>query len=127
MAYFLGTHLRDHKKMTYELSVILGLSRSAAERICVSLGWNPKMRVGSLTSAQINQILLAVDKDYICNLELRQSRYNILKSFLKLKSYRSRRHKRKLPVRGQRTHTNANTVAKTQWGVVGSKARQFKG
>lgn len=118
MAYFLGTHLRDHKKIIYELSAILGLNRIAAERICVSLGWNPKGCVGSLTSAQINQILLAVDKDHLCNVGLRQSKLNIIKALVQDKSYRGFRHLRKLPVRGQRSHTNANTVAKAKWGFI---------
>ena len=99
MTYFLGTNLRDHKKMTYELSAIFGLNRIAAERICMNLGWNPKARVGSLTSAQINQILLAVDKDHICNLELRQSKMKVINTLVNSKSYRGFRHLRKLPAR----------------------------
>ena len=118
MAYFLGTHLRDHKKLSSELSVIFGLNILAVKRICIKLGWNPKIRVGSLTSAQVNCILRSVNKNYFCNSELRKSQEKNIKALVQNNVYRGIRHVRKLPVRGQRTHTNANTVSKTKWGVI---------
>lgn len=116
MSYILGTNLKDNKKLLHELLSIRGLGRLASKQILSNFGWNPSLRVKTLTQTQITELIVYINQNYYVTSELHQQILRDIKRKVKMGSYKGIRHIRKLPVRGQRTKTNAKTVAKLKKG-----------
>ncbi|MFP4305608.1 MAG: 30S ribosomal protein S13 [Desulfococcaceae bacterium] len=109
MARIAGVDLPRQKHIEIALTYIYGIGRSSSREILERLGIDPDTRTDDLTEGQINDIRKAIDNDYKVEGELRSQVSMNIKRLMDLGSYRGLRHRRGLPVRGQRTSTNART------------------
>jgi len=113
MLYILETNLPENKSVFFALTYIYGIGNSTAFRICKKLGFSTNLKIKDLTQEQIRDILQLIDSmDFVLNNELKKLRSLSLKNLIQIKSYRGLRRVRGLPVRGQRTHTNAKSARK---------------
>ena len=115
MIYLLETNLPEHKSVFFALSKVYGIGESTAFLICKKLGFSTNLKVKDLTQEQITEILQLIDSsNLLLNNELRKFKSLTLKNLISIKSYRGLRRVRGLPVRGQRTHTNAKSARKNR-------------
>lgn len=115
MLYLLETKLSENKSVFFALTRIYGIGRSTAFLICKKLGFSINLKVKDLTQEQVSEILQTVELlDLTLNNELKKFKSLSLKKLISIKSYRGLRRVRGLPVRGQRTHTNAKSSRKTR-------------
>ena len=113
MLYLLETNLPNQKSVGFALTNVHGIGKSTAFLICKKLGFSMNLKVKDLSQEQIIDIIQLVDSlELLLNNELKKSRSLILKNLIDIKSYRGLRRVRGLPVRGQRTHTNARSAKK---------------
>ena len=113
MLYLLETNLPENKSVLFALTYIYGIGNSTASRICKKLGFSTNLKIKDLTQDQTLEILQIIDSmDLVLNNELKKLRSLTLKNLIQIKSYRGLRRVRGLPVRGQRTHTNAKSARK---------------
>jgi len=91
------------------LTYIYGIGRSTAHRICAEAGVNPDTRSDSLTDTEVAAVRDVINRKYKVEGDLRKEIAMNIKRLMDLQTYRGLRHRRSLPVRGQRTHTNART------------------
>lgn len=110
MPRILGVDIPDNKKITYALRYIQGIGLKRAQIITVKAGLNPDMRSNELNEEHINKITSVINNEgWKIEGDLRREVMANLKRLQAIKSYRGMRHYRGLPVRGQRTSTNART------------------
>ena len=109
MARIAGIDLPRHKRIEIGLTYIYGIGRSKSIHILEQLGINPNTSTDDLSESEINNIRKLIDSDHIVEGELRTRVSMNIKRLMDLGSYRGLRHRRSLPVRGQRTSTNART------------------
>lgn len=109
MARIAGVDLPRQKHIEIALTYIYGIGRSSSREILERLDIDPGTRTDDLTEGQINDIRKVIDNDYKVEGELRTQVSMNIKRLMDLGSYRGLRHRRGLPVRGQRTCTNART------------------
>ncbi len=109
MARIAGVDLPRQKRIEIGLTYIYGIGRSSANQILEKLDIDPGIKSDELTSDQINAIRKIIDSEYKVEGELRTDVSMNVKRLMDLGSYRGLRHRRSLPVRGQRTSTNART------------------
>jgi small subunit ribosomal protein S13 len=112
MAYILGTHLKGAETVKLALTNIYGIGNKKAILICAQFGLSDTMLIRDLTNKQVDQISQFISLHYTIDSELRTIVMNDIKRFILIGSYRGFRHNDGLPVRGQRTHTNAKTCRK---------------
>ncbi|MCM8805928.1 MAG: 30S ribosomal protein S13 [Candidatus Omnitrophica bacterium] len=124
MARILGVEIPNEKKVTIGLSYIYGIGRPTAERIVKATGVNPDKRIKELTEEEIGRISSFIQQNFKIEGDLRREVSNCITRLIEINSYRGLRHKRSLPVRGQRTRTNARTRKgpRKTVGVVRDKA-----
>lgn len=108
MARISGINIPDHKHLVISLTAIYGIGRSRAAKICDEVGVEPSKKVKELTDDQIERIREEVGK-FVVEGDLRREVAMNIKRLMDLGCYRGLRHRRGLPVRGQRTRTNART------------------
>jgi small subunit ribosomal protein S13 len=108
MARIAGVNIPDHKHLVISLTAIYGIGRTRAAEICERLGLNPSVKVKQLDEADIERIREQVSK-YTVEGDLRRESAMSIKRLMDIGCYRGLRHRRGLPVRGQRTRTNART------------------
>ena len=108
MARIAGIDIPQNKRVVVSLTYIYGIGRTIAERILETTGVSEDIRVKDLTDAQVNAIRAEVDKVKVEGDLRREVNLNI-KRLMEIGSYRGLRHRKGLPVRGQRTRTNART------------------
>ncbi|HEB78036.1 MAG TPA: 30S ribosomal protein S13 [Methylothermaceae bacterium] len=108
MARIAGVNIPDHKHLVISLTAIYGIGRSRAREICDAVQIDPATKVKDLSEEQIDKIRAEVDK-YTVEGDLRREVSMNIKRLMDLGCYRGLRHRRGLPVRGQRTRTNART------------------
>jgi small subunit ribosomal protein S13 len=118
-----GVDLPKEKRVEIALTYIYGIGRSASQKILTEAGVDWNKRSGELTESEVVQIRGIIDSTYKVEGELRREVAMNIKSLMDLGSYRGLRHRRSLPVRGQRTHTNARTRKGPRRGVVGKKKK----
>ena len=121
MARIAGVNIPTNKRVEIALSYIHGIGRTRAKQICERLGFPPERRVQDLTDAEVIQIRETIDSDYMVEGDLRREVAMNIKRLMDLASYRGLRHRRGLPVRGQRTHTNARTRKGKAKPIAGKK------
>ncbi|MBE6413872.1 MAG: 30S ribosomal protein S13 [Verrucomicrobiaceae bacterium] len=124
MPRLLGVDIPNNKRVEYALRYIYGIGPARAKIICQECGIPEEMRASELTETNINDIMKVVqDKQYKLEGDLRREVVSNLKRLSAIKSYRGLRHAKGLPVRGQRTSTNARTRkgARKTVGVVSKK------
>ncbi|NLK67956.1 MAG: 30S ribosomal protein S13 [Clostridiaceae bacterium] len=109
MARIAGVDLPREKRVEIGLTYIFGIGRSRSKQILEKTGVNPDTRIRDLTDDEINKLREAIDKEYMVEGDLRRNVALNIKRLTDIGCYRGRRHRIGLPVRGQRTKTNART------------------
>jgi small subunit ribosomal protein S13 len=109
MARIAGVDIPNEKRLEVGLTYIYGVGRSSSNRILREAGMNPDTRVRDLTERELSQIREIIERDYRVEGDLRREISMNIRRLMDISSYRGFRHRRGLPVRGQRTHTNART------------------
>ena len=121
MARIAGVNIPTNKRVVIALQYIHGIGDKFAEDICKKVGIPPERRVNELTDAETIQIRETIDRDYVVEGDLRRNVAMNIKRLMDLGNYRGLRHRRGLPVRGQRTHTNARTRKGPAKPIAGKK------
>ncbi len=121
MARIAGVNIPTNKRVVIALTYIHGIGPSIANQICEKAGIDTTRRVNELTDAEVLQIREAIDSDHMVEGDLRRERMMNIKRLMDLGCYRGLRHRRGLPVRGQRTHTNARTRKGPAKAIAGKK------
>lgn len=109
MARIAGVNIPTQKRVEIGLTYIHGIGRTKAKDICKACGIPPERRVSELSEQEVIGIRESIDRDYTVEGDLRREIAMNIKRLMDLGSYRGSRHRRGLPVRGQRTKTNART------------------
>lgn len=122
MARIAGVDLPREKRIEIGLTYIYGIGRTSATHILADTGINPDTRVKDLTDDEITKLRNAIEKNYTVEGDLRRDVSLNIKRLIEIGSYRGRRHKAGLPVRGQRTKTNART-RKGPSKIVGKRSK----
>jgi small subunit ribosomal protein S13 len=113
--------LPRNKRVEIGLTYIYGIGRSSSRKILEQLSIDPNMRTDDLTESQINAIRKVIDGEHKVEGELRTEVSMSIKRLMDLGCYRGLRHRKSLPVRGQRTHTNSRTRKGPRRGAVKKK------
>jgi small subunit ribosomal protein S13 len=121
MARIAGVDLPRDKKVEVGLTYIFGIGRPTARKILQTTGVSPDLRVRDLNDADVNRLRQAIERDYRVEGALRTEVAMNIKRLMDIGSYRGIRHRRGLPVRGQRTHTNARTKKGPRRAIAGKK------
>ena len=109
MARIAGVNIPTQKRVLVGLTYIHGIGRTKAEEICSKVGIPSERRVNQLTDDEVVRIREVIDRDYQVEGDLRREVAMNIKRLMDLGCYRGLRHRKGLPVHGQRTHTNART------------------
>jgi small subunit ribosomal protein S13 len=109
MARISGVDIPREKRLEISLTYIFGIGKPTAQRICAETGLDPNQRVRNLTEDEINQIRLWVEGNITVEGDLRRDVAQDIKRKIEIQCFQGIRHRKGLPVRGQRTHTNART------------------
>ena len=109
MARIAGVNIPTNKRVEVALTYIHGIGSTLAKQICGKVNIPQERRVNELTDQEVIQIREVIDGDYLVEGDLRREVAMNVKRLMDLGCYRGLRHRRGLPVRGQRTHTNART------------------
>lgn len=117
MARIAGVNLPTAKRVEVALTYIHGIGPAKAKELTAKLGIEPARRVNQLTDAEVLKIRETIDADYLVEGDLRREVAMNIKRLMDLGCYRGLRHRKGLPVRGQRTHTNARTRKGPKRGV----------
>ncbi|MBN9259801.1 MAG: 30S ribosomal protein S13 [Hyphomicrobium sp.] len=121
MARIAGVNIPTQKRVVIALQYIHGIGPKFAHDICERVGLPAERRVSELTDAEVLQIREAIDRDYMVEGDLRREVAMNIKRLMDLGCYRGLRHRRGLPVHGQRTHTNARTRKGPAKAIAGKK------
>ncbi|MCP3857477.1 MAG: 30S ribosomal protein S13 [Actinomycetia bacterium] len=121
MARIAGVDIPREKQLQISLTYIFGIGRTSAVQICEALGIDGTTRVHDLTDEEVARIRGQIESDYQVEGDLRREVQNDIKRKIEIGSYQGLRHRRGLPVRGQRTHTNARTRKGPKKTVAGKK------
>jgi small subunit ribosomal protein S13 len=121
MARIAGVNIPTNKRVEVALTYIHGIGRTTAQKITKELGIAPEKRVQDLTDQEVLHIREAIDKDFTVEGDLRRETAMNIKRLMDLACYRGLRHRKGLPVRGQRTHTNARTRKGKPKAIAGKK------
>jgi len=109
VARIAGVNIPTQKRVEVALTYIYGIGRTKAKEICAKVGIPTQRRVQELTDDEVVRIREMIDRDYRVEGDLRREQAMNVKRLMDLGCYRGLRHRKGLPVRGQRTHTNART------------------
>ena len=109
MARVVGVDLPREKRIEVGLQAVFGVGLTRAKEVLEKTGINPDVRVRDLTDEEVSRLSTAIQNDYKVEGDLRREITGNIKRLMDINSYRGIRHKRGLPVHGQRTHTNART------------------
>tara|TARA_R110000787_G_scaffold7425_2_gene25383 strand:- start:226 stop:594 length:369 start_codon:yes stop_codon:yes gene_type:complete len=121
LARIAGVNIPTNKRVEIALRYIHGIGPAMAREIIEKVGIAPERRVADLSDAEVIGIREAIDADYMVEGDLRRDTSMNIKRLMDLGCYRGLRHRRKLPVRGQRTHTNARTRKGPAKPIAGKK------
>jgi small subunit ribosomal protein S13 len=121
VARIAGVNIPTQKRVIIALRYIHGIGPVNAIEICDKVGIPHERRVNQLSDAEILQIRETIDRDYIVEGDLRRENSMNIKRMMDIVCYRGLRHRRGLPVRGQRTHTNARTRKGKPKAIAGKK------
>jgi small subunit ribosomal protein S13 len=109
LARIAGVNLPNQKRLEIGLTYIYGIGRTSAQHICAALGLNPDTKVRDLTDDEVTKLRNHIDENLQVEGDLRRERSQAIKRLSEIGCYRGLRHRRGLPVHGQRTKTNART------------------
>ncbi|MDB6080882.1 MAG: rpsM [Chlamydiia bacterium] len=122
MARVVGVDIPDNKLLSVSLTYIYGIGPDIAQKIIGTMSLNPAIRVHQLTQDDIARLNSLIQANYIVEGDLRRQVQNNIKRLVGIHCYRGMRHRAGLPVRGQRTRTNARTRKGPRKTVAGKKA-----
>jgi small subunit ribosomal protein S13 len=123
VARIAGVNIPTQKRVIIALQYIHGIGPRLAKEVCKKAGIPEQRRVNELSDAEVSQIRETIDRDYVVEGDLRRDVSMNVKRLMDLGCYRGLRHRRGLPVRGQRTHTNARTRKGPRKGTVANKKK----
>ena len=109
MARIAGVNLPNQKRLEIGLTYIYGIGATSARNICAALGLSPDEKIKDLTDEEVTKLQRHIDDQYQVEGDLRRERQQAIKRLVEIGAYRGIRHRRGLPVNGQRTKTNART------------------
>ncbi len=121
MARIAGVDIPREKRLVISLTYVFGIGRTTAEKICEATGINESTRTRDLTDEEINKIRAYIDQNLKVEGDLKREVQQDIKRKMEIGSYQGLRHRKGLPVRGQRTHTNARTRKGPKKTVAGKK------
>jgi len=127
MARISGVDLPRNKRIEIGLTYIFGIGRSLAKQICSEAQVDGATKTDALTDDDIQKLRRVIDQDYKVEGDLRREITLNIKRYVDLGCYRGLRHRRNLPARGQRTHTNARTRKGPRRAIAGKKQAPSKG
>lgn len=123
MARIVGVDLPQTKRAEIGLTYIYGIGRARSLSILVRAGVSPEKKVKDLTDEEVNRIRQVIEEEGSVEGDLRKEMALSVRRLIEIGSYRGLRHRRNLPVRGQRTHTNARTRKGPRKGTIANKKR----
>jgi len=109
VARIAGVNLPNQKRLEIGLTYIYGIGPTSARKICAALGLSPDEKIKDLTDEEVTKLQRYIDEEYQVEGDLRRERQQAIKRLVEIGAYRGIRHRRGLPVNGQRTKTNART------------------
>ncbi|HVM07603.1 MAG TPA: 30S ribosomal protein S13 [Acidimicrobiales bacterium] len=121
MARIAGVDIPREKRLEISLTYIYGVGRTTAKKVCEGVGIDENTRVRDLTEEEVTRLRNWIDSNLKVEGDLRRDVQNDIKRKMEIGSYQGIRHRRGLPVRGQRTHTNARTRKGPKKTVAGKK------
>ncbi len=121
MARIAGVNIPTQKRVEIALTYIHGIGRTKASQLCTKVGIPRERRVNELTDDEVVRIRESIDREYIVEGDLRREVAMNIKRLMDLGCYRGLRHRKGLPVRGQRTSTNARTRKGPARAIAGKK------
>ncbi|MCL6623617.1 MAG: 30S ribosomal protein S13 [Fimbriimonadales bacterium] len=121
MARIAGVDLPRNKKVAFALPYIYGIGRSSAVKICEAAGVSPDKKVQELSDQEVARLREVIENEYRVEGELRREVQQSIRRLIEINCYRGLRHRRGLPVRGQRTRSNARTRKGPRKTVAGKK------
>ncbi len=121
MARIAGVDIPREKRLEISLTYLFGIGPSISKQLCAAVDVNPNTRVRDLTDEEVNRLRAWVDANLKVEGDLRREVQNDIKRKMEIGCYQGLRHRRGLPVRGQRTHTNARTRKGPKKTVAGKK------
>ncbi|RYI06782.1 MAG: 30S ribosomal protein S13 [Acetobacteraceae bacterium] len=121
MARIAGVNIPTQKRVEIGLRYIHGIGPHTAKKIIEQLGLDPTRRISDLTESEVIQIREVIDREFLVEGDLRRDTAMNIKRLMDLGCYRGLRHRKSLPVRGQRTHTNARTRKGPAKAIAGKK------
>jgi small subunit ribosomal protein S13 len=124
MARIAGVDLPRHKHVAYSLPYLYGIGQATAREICQKAGIAPTKKTEELTETEIKKIRELLESDYKVEGDLRREVQTNIKRLMDIGCYRGLRHRKGLPVHGQRTHTNARTRKGPRKGVLSRAVRK---
>src|SRR2546427_386755 len=127
MARIAGVDLPREKKVLYALPYIFGIGPNNAKKVLAETGVNPDARVRDLRDAEVARLRQVIERDYRVEGALRTEVAMNIKRLMDIGTYRGSRHRKNLPVRGQRTHTNARTKKGPRRAIAGTCAYKARG
>ena len=126
MARIAGVDLPPNKRVEIGLTYIFGIGRPSSNKILSAAGVSPETRVKDLSEEEVSKIRKVIQEDFKVEGDLRKDTSQDIKRLMEIGCYRGLRHRRNLPVRGQRTHTNARTRKGPRKGAVAGKKKATK-
>lgn len=124
MARIAGVDIPRNKQAWVSLQYIYGIGPGLSQKVLAQTGVNPQVRASDLTEDEVNRLREVIDREYTVEGELRKVVNLNIKRLVEIGSYRGTRHRRNLPLRGQRTRTNARTRRGTRKTVAGRGQRR---
>ena len=121
MARIAGVNLPNQKRLEIGLTYIYGIGPTSARKICAALDLSPDEKIKDLTDEEVTKLQRHIDDQYQVEGDLRRERQQAIKRLVEIGAYRGIRHRRSLPVHGQRTHTNARTRKGPAKPIAGKK------
>ena len=121
MARIAGVDLPRDKRLEIGLTYIYGIGLTRAQRVCSDTGVDPDTRIRQLTDDEVTRIRRYIEANFEVEVDLRREVQQNIKRKIEIGSYQGIRHRRGLPVRGQRTHTNARTRKGRRVAIAGKK------
>ena len=116
-----GVNIPENKRIEIALTYVYGIGRSLAKKICDSLSIAHDKKIKQLSEDEIAKVRALIDKQYLVEGDLRNQTSMNIKQMIDIGCYKGMRHKRGLPVNGQRTHTNARTRKGKKQTIAGKK------
>ncbi len=121
MARVAGVDIPREKRLVISLTYVFGVGPTKAQEICAATETNPNTRVRDLTEEEVNKLRVYIDENLKVEGDLRREVQQDIKRKMEIGCYQGLRHRRGLPVRGQRTHTNARTRKGKAKPIAGKK------